>query len=269
MKILFIGDIVAKPGRTAVKEVLPDLIKKEKIDLVITNIENLAHGKGATAKTVEEIREAGVDIMTSGNHIWFNNEFSSLLSEDPTILRPANYPADTPGFGFTYTKIGKIKVLVINLLGRQWIEEPTEEPYRTVSAILADQIEKEKPKVILLDFHAEATSEKAAMAWFLDGKITALLGTHTHVPTADAQILPQGSAFVTDVGMTGALNSVLGVEPDIIIRKQKDPYPVKFEWAESGPRVFRSVLIETDKSGKSKSIKRIDKILPAIKAGLH
>src|SRR3972149_965193 len=217
MKILFIGDVVAKPGRAAIKEVLPDLIKKEKIDLVIANIENLAHGKGATDITVKEIRNAGVDIFTSGNHIWFREEFAHLMNSDPTIIRPANYPADAAGFGFTYAKVGKEKVLVINLIGRQWIDEPVDEPYRTIDALLLDQIEKEKPKVILVDYHAEATSEKAAMAWFLDGRVTAVVGTHTHVPTADPQILPKGTAFITDIGMSGAIHSVLGVEPSIII----------------------------------------------------
>jgi len=266
MKILFIGDIVAKPGRAAVKEVLPDLIKKEKIDLVVANIENLAHGKGATVKTVEEIREAGVNIMTSGNHIWAREEFADTLSNDPTILRPANYPADTPGFGFTYANVGPPaggeKVLIINLLGRQWINEPTDEPYRTVDAILLDQIEKEKPKIILVDFHAEATSEKAAMAWFLDGRVSAVVGTHTHIPSADAQILPKGTGFVTDVGMTGALHSVLGVEPSIIIKRQKDPYPIKFEWVEAGPKVFQSILVKTKRDGGAASIERVDKTLP-------
>jgi hypothetical protein len=138
MKILFIGDIVAKAGRSAVKEILPDLIKKEKIDLVVANVENLAHGKGVTAGTVEEIREAGVNIMTSGNHIWFREDFIEVLNTDPTILRPANYPADTPGFGFTYAKAARQKVLVINLLGRQWMNAPTDEPYRVIDAILLD-----------------------------------------------------------------------------------------------------------------------------------
>jgi len=268
MKILFIGDIVAKLGRAAVKEVLPGLAKKEKIDLVVANIENLAHGKGATADTIEEIRKAGVDIMTSGNHIWFRGEFVDVLSSDPRILRPANYPADTPGFGFTYAKTARQKVLVINLLGRQWMNEPTDEPYRTIDAILLDQVEKEKPDAIVVDFHAEATSEKRAMGYFLDGRVTALIGTHTHIPSADAQILPKGTAFVTDVGMTGAALSVLGVEPEIIIKRQKDPYPVKFEWVEEGPKVFNSVLIETKKGKAAKSIVRIDKNLPAGKAGL-
>jgi len=261
MKILMIGDIVAKPGREAVKEILPGLIKKEKIDLVVANIENLAHGKGATSETIEEIRKVGVDIMTSGNHIWFRSETGEILNSDPTVLRPANYPADMPGFGFTYAKVGKQKVLVINLLGRQWMDEPIEEPYRTIDAIVIDSKEKEKPDVTLVDFHAEATSEKAALAWFLDGRVTAVYGTHTHVPTADPQILPKGTAFVTDIGMSGAVHSVLGVEPSIIIKKQKDPGPLKFEWVESGPKVFRSVLLEVGKEGSVALFKRIDQTL--------
>lgn len=262
MKILLIGDTVAKLGRQAVKEVLPDLIKKEKIDLVVANIENLAHGKGATEKTVTEIREAGVDIMTSGNHIWFKEEFVEILGKDPTILRPANYPADTPGYGFTYAKVNREKILIINLMGNQLINEPTEEPYRTIDAVLLDQVEKEKPNTIIVDFHAEVTSEKVAMGWYLDGRVTAVVGTHTHVPTADAHILPKGTGFVSDIGMTGADHSVLGVEPSIIIKKQKDPYPIKFEWVESGPKIFNSVLLETNKNGSAKNIKRIDKRLP-------
>jgi len=261
MKILFIGDIVAKPGRAAIKEILPDLKKEKKIDLVIANIENLAHGKGATEKTVADIRESGVDIMTSGNHIWFRESFTEILNNDRSVIRPANYPLESPGHGFTYTNVGKQKILVINLLGRQWMDEPTDEPYRTIDAILLNQVEKENPNVILVDYHAEATSEKAALARFLDGRITALVGTHTHVPTADPQILPKGTAFVTDIGMSGATNSVLGVESDIIIRKQKDPGPARFEWVETGPKVFRSIIVTTDKDGKAKSIERIDKSL--------
>lgn len=261
MKILVIGDIVAKQGRKAVAAVLPELRKKEKIDLVIANIENLSHGKGATAEKVEELRDCGVDIFTSGNHIWFKQEFQQTLETDPTVIRPANYPADSAGFGFTLAEVGKKKVMVVNLLGRQWIDEPVDEPYRTVDQILNDQLEKEKPDVIVVDFHAEATSEKNALAWFLDGRVSFVFGTHTHIPTADAWILPKGTAFVTDVGMSGALHSVLGVDPNIIIRKQKDTTPVKFEWVETGPKVFRSCLVEIDAHGKAKSIKRIDKEL--------
>lgn len=261
MKILFIGDIVAKPGRRAVAEVLPQLIKKEKIDLVIANIENLAHGKGATKEKVDELRGYGVNLFTSGNHIWFKEEFAEELNNDPTIIRPANYPADNPGFGFTYANVGKEKVLLINLIGRQWIDEPVDEPYRTVDQLLLDQVEKEKPNIILVDFHAEATSEKNALAWFLDGRVTAVVGTHTHIPTADTWILPKGTAFVTDIGMSGALHSVLGVMPDIIIRKQKDTSPAKFEWVETGPKTFRSVLIVTEKKGLARSIERIDRLI--------
>ncbi len=259
MKILFIGDIVAKPGRQVIKDVLPDLIKKEKVDICIGNIENLTHGKGATKEKLEEIREAGVDIFTSGNHIWFRTEFTNVLNNDPTVIRPANYPGDSPGFGFTFVNVGKQKLMVINLIGRQWIDEPVDEPYRVIDTILLDQVEKEKPDAIVVDFHAEATSEKNALAWFLDGRVSAVVGTHTHIPTADSWILPKGTALVTDIGMSGALHSVLGVEPSIIITKQKNPGPAKFEWVEDGPTVFRSVLIETNKKGLAKSIKRRDK----------
>ncbi len=261
MRVLLIGDVVAKAGRAAVAKVLPDLIKKEKIDLVIANIENLSHGKGATIDKVEELRGYGVDIFTSGNHIWFKPEFYDTLDTDPTVIRPANYPADSPGFGFTIARVKTKKVLVINILGRQWIEQAIDEPYRTVDQILLDQMEKEKPDFVFVDFHAEATSEKSAMAWFLDSRVSTVYGTHTHVPTADPWILPGGTAFVTDIGMTGAQNSVLGVIPDIIIRKQKDTAPVKFEWVETGPKLFRSVLVETSTKLTAKTIKRIDKIV--------
>ena len=259
MRVLVIGDIVAKQGRAAVREVLPGVIKKEKIDLVIANIENLAHGKGATAEKVDELRGYGVDIFTSGNHIWFKQEFSETLDTDPTVIRPANYPSDSPGFGFTLAKVKSKKVLIINLLGRRWIDQPVDEPYRTVDQILLDQVAKEKPDFIFVDFHAEATSEKNALAWFLDSRVTAVFGTHTHIPTADTWILPGGTGFVTDVGMCGAQNSVLGVVPEIVVRKQKDTQPVKFEWVETGPKLFRSVLVETGTKLKAKSIKRIDR----------
>lgn len=261
MKILLIGDIVAKLGRQTIRDVLPDLRRKEKIDLVVANVENLSHGKGITEKGVEEIRSAGVDIMTSGNHIWFKEDFAQIFSKDPTIIRPANYPDDLPGYGFTYAKVGREKVLIVNIIGHQMMDEPTNEPYRTIDMILNDQVPKEKPNVIIVDFHAEVTSEKVSMGWYLDGRVSAVFGTHTHVPTADARILPGGTAFVSDVGMTGSAYSVLGVKPEIIIKKQKDPYPIKFEWVETGPRVFSSVLVETNKDGTAKNINRVDKML--------
>jgi metallophosphoesterase (TIGR00282 family) len=262
MRILFIGDIVARPGRKAVSEILPSLIKEEKIDLVIANIENLSHGKGATPEAIDEIRGCGVDIMTSGNHIWFREEVYSLLGSDPTLVRPANYPSDIPGFGFTVAKVGKKdKVLVINLIGRQWISEPIEDPFRVVEEILQEQHSKEKFAATIVDFHAEATSEKAAMGWYLDGRVTAVIGTHTHVATADNWIMPKGTAFTTDVGMTGAQNSVLGVEPEIIIKVHKYPYPQRFDWVETGPKIFSSVLVEVGPKGLAKSIRRVDRTL--------
>lgn len=260
MKILFIGDIVAKPGRKAVGEILPKLIKEKDIDLTIANVENLSHGKGITKETIEEIRSYGVNIMTSGNHIWYREEAKEILDSDPSIIRPANYPSDLSGFGFTIAKVEKDKVLVINLLGRQWLDQPVEDAFRSVDAILADQ-SKTRFASIIVDFHAEATSEKMAMGWYLDGRVTATIGTHTHVPTADAFIMPKGSAYITDVGMTGATHSVLGVESDIIIRTHKFPDPQRFEWVENGPAAFRSVLIETGRALAAKSIIRLDQEL--------
>ena len=231
---------------------------------MIANIENLAHGKGATTETIEEIRSYGVDVMTSGNHIWFREEIQEILQTDSTIIRPANYPPDLPGYGFTVasargSKNKKEKVLVINLLGRQWIDQPVGDPFRAVDEILKDQ--GDKFGAIIVDFHAEATSEKMAMGWYLDGRVTAMLGTHTHVPSADQFVMPKGSAYVSDVGMTGALHSVLGVDPEVIIKAHKFPYPQRFEWVEDGPSMFRSVLVETNKSGFAKSIARIDRSL--------
>ena len=260
MKILFIGDVVGRSGRKALAKVLPSLVKEKRIDLVIANIENLAGGKGATSATWAEIKTYGVNIGTSGNHIWFREEFFEVLESDETVIRPANYFLEVPGAGHTIYKVANKKVLIINLLGRTWMDEKVNDPFSTVTNILKNQ-EKENPDFILLDIHAEATSEKGAMGWFLDGKVTAVLGTHTHIPSADEKILPNGTAFVTDLGMTGALNSVLGVSPNLVIEKLRSPLPIRFEWVEEGPSVFRSVLIETEKKLTSKSIKRIDRLL--------
>lgn len=260
MNLLFIGDVVAKLGRQAVAEVLPELISEYKIELVIANIENLAHGKGATRETVAELRHSGVDLFTSGNHIFFRSEFAEELADDKTITRPANYPADVPGHGYTFHKIGKEKLMLINLIGRQWIDQPIDDPYRTMDSLLKIA-KKEKVKIILVDFHAEATSEKNALGWYLDGKVSVVVGTHTHIPTSDNWILPQGLGFVTDIGMTGAQHSVLGVAPEIIIAAQKTPGPQKFEWVEEGPKVFNSVFIRINSSGKCEEITRLDRVL--------
>lgn len=266
MKILLIGDVVAKLGRQALKEVLPEIIKKEKVEFCVANIENLAHGRGATEETVEEIRKYGVNVMTSGNHIFFREEVFQVLEKDHTVLRPANYPPKTPGVGFSIVKVGTKKVLIINLIGRQWINGPIDDPFRTADFILKEQVKKEEPNIILVDFHAEATSERSALGWYLDGRVTFVGGTHTHIPTADGLILPQGTGYISDIGMTGALESILGVEPSIVISTFMNAGPTKFEWVDDGKKVFRSVLIETKKVRGNKieiteSVKRIDKVL--------
>lgn len=262
MNILFLGDVVAKAGRQAVTRFLPDIIKKDKVDLTIANVENLAGGKGATEDTLEELEAIGIDVFTSGNHIWFRDEIYESLDTRNNLLRPANYPEDTPGQGYTIKKVGTKKALVINLMGRVFIPGPIEDPFRAIDKILIET-KKDKPNFIIVDIHAEATSEKAALGWYLDGRATLVAGTHTHVPTCDERILPTGTAFVSDVGMSGAIDSVLGVDKDIVIATQKYPYPQRFEWIETGPKAFRSVLVKADdKTGKALGIERRDHQFP-------
>ncbi len=255
MNILFIGDIVGKPGRRAVKAILPDLIKKLKLDLVIANCENAAGGFGITEKTASELFSAGIHIMTSGNHIWDKKEALSLLPKEDRILRPLNYPPGVPGRGsIVYRASNSVKVGIINLSGRVFMGL-MDCPFRTVEKEI-EAIKKET-NIIIVDLHAEATSEKLAMAYFLDGRVTALLGTHTHVQTADEQILPGETAYITDVGMTGPKNSVIGVKSDIIVKKFITQLPKKFETAKGG-WMFSAVCIEVDeKTGKALGIKRL------------
>lgn len=263
MAILFIGEIVGRLGRRTVGEVLPGLRKSAKITTVLANAENLAHGKGATAKTVEEVRNYGVEAFTSGDHIFWREDFlKELDADDPFVIRPANYPKDIPGRGFKVIDVGKSgKLLLLNLLGTDRFSDPVECPFRTVDRILKE-FSSENLAAIIVDFHAETTSEKVAMQWYLDGRVTAVVGSHTHVPTSDARVLPKGTAVVTDVGMVGAQHSVLGVEPEIIVRRFKNPQrSERFEWVEEGPTVFNSVLIEVGDDGKAKGIKRVDRVL--------
>ncbi len=261
MRILFIGEIVGKLGRRTVGALLPSMLKSANLSVVLANVENLAHGKGVTKTTLEEVQSYGVDAFTSGNHVFWRKGTSELLdSNEISIIRPANYPNDVPGQGFKIIDLGKDgRVLLINLLGRTFFNEPTFCPFRTVDKILED-LAGEDFSGIVVDFHAEASSERVAMGWYLDGRVTAVVGTHTHVPTADAWVLPQGTGYVSDLGMVGARHSVLGVEKEIIIDKLKSPRPQKFEWVEEGPAVFNSVLIEVEDS-KAKSIERVDKVL--------
>lgn len=259
MRILFLGDIVGKRGRGAVKSLLPSLKKDAKLDLVLANAENIAHGRGATTATVQESLSYGIDYFTSGNHIFWRDAFTQEIEKLP-VLRPANYPPETPGKGYTILDLGKAgRVLLINLLGRTFIESSANCPFQEVDRIL-EEFEGEKLAATLVDIHGEATSEKAALGWYLDGRVTAVFGTHTHVPTADAWVLPKGTAFVTDVGMVGPRYSVLGVEPQIIIDRFLRASPRRFEWVETGPAVFNSVSLEV-KKGKVVKFERVDKVL--------
>jgi len=260
MRFLLIGDVVGKLGRRAVGEILPGLRKKEKIDLVIANGENLAHGRGATERTAMEMMGYGVDFFTSGPHIFAHPE---IFDCDIPLVRPANYPEGKPGKGFALLTVGGKKVLVVNLvgsekfIGRAYLEEGEKlrNPFEVAEEILASE---KGADLTVVDFHAELTSEKRAMGFFLDGRVTAVLGTHTHVPTADAQVLPEGTGYVTDVGMVGARDSVLGVRKEIIIDRLANNSRDPFKWVEKGPAVFNSVLLETSSRGLVRTIKRVD-----------
>jgi metallophosphoesterase (TIGR00282 family) len=261
-KILFIGDIIGKIGRAGVKNLLPKLKKSLKLDLVIANVENLAHGKGVTEKTLNEIKEVGVDVFTSGNHIWKKRkEVEEIFKKQNFfLLRPANYPPNVSGIGEKiFITNNKEKILIINLIGRVFFKEDFDCPFRVIDKILK-KYKKEKLNAIIIDFHAEATSETKALGFYVDGRVSAILGTHSHIPTADAKILPNKTAYVTDTGMTGAENSVIGVEKESVIKTYLTQINHQFIFPEKGECTFNSVLVEIDlKTGKAIKIKRVDK----------
>lgn len=259
MKILFIGDIVGKPGRNAVKKFLPELVEKNDIDFVIANGENLAAGSGMTYEKYKEMIEAGIDLFTSGNHIWKNKDIIPHLSDPSTkILRPLNYPQGAEGRGATVLEKNGKELMVINLQGRVFMSDDILDPFTVASGIL------ENAKYpTLIDFHAEATSEKIALSHYLDGKVAALVGTHTHVQTADEIILKEGTGYITDVGMTGPIDSVLGVEKDIIIQKFLTQLPASHKVA-TGEVNFCGVILELEEKGqKCLEIKRINENINA------
>ncbi len=259
MKILFVGEIVAGPGRKAAALVLPDVIKEHNPDLVISNIENLSHGRGISEQTVNEVMNIGITAFTGGDHIFWQEGTEDLLDKYP-IIRPANYPEGTAGEGHSIIDLGsKGQVLLINLMGRTSFGGPfsfLEDPFRTADKIL-EKYKDQKFAAIIVDFHAEGTSEKAALGFYLDGRVDAILGTHTHIPTADGHVLPKGTLFLTDVGMTGNIDSVLGVKKEIILKLFLTALNQRFEWEKSGRKAFRSVLLDT----VEKTIFRIDKLI--------
>ncbi|MEE8546811.1 MAG: TIGR00282 family metallophosphoesterase [bacterium] len=260
IKILFIGDVVGKPGRVAVRELLDGLIDSYKIDLVAANAENVAGGFGVTAQTVSELFDYGVNVLTTGNHVWDKREAEPLLNEVENLLRPANYPPAAPGSGFcTVSTPGGVDVAVLNLSGRVFME-CVDCPFRTADSVL-EKID-ESTSCVIVDFHAEATSEKRAMSIYLDGRVSAVLGTHTHIATADERILPGGTAYITDLGMTGNEDgSVIGINYEAAKKRFLSHIPTRFDLAKGIPVLNGAVLTIDADSGRAESIERISRSL--------
>jgi len=255
VNILFIGDIIGKPGRRIVKELLPGLVDRFQIDLVVANGENASGGIGISIKGADELLSTGIHVLTSGNHIWKKKEILTYIQQNPDLIRPANFPVDTPGNGSVIreTRSG-YRVGILNLLGRTFMEA-VDCPFRR-GLEEREQLIKET-SIILVDFHAEATSEKSALGWFLDGKVSAVLGTHTHIQTSDERVLPQGTAYITDVGMTGPADSVIGVKKELAIDRFLTQMPHKFEVAKKD-LVLEGVVISIDpETGRATGITRI------------
>ena len=254
MRILFVGDVVGRPGRDAVAALLPRLRDEVRVDLVIVNGENAAGGAGLTAEIARELQASGADVVTSGNHVWDQRQFANEIESLDFVLRPLNYPPTNPGRGSLVCK----GVLVVNAIGRTFMN-PADDPFRALDELLATDV----PNLRVLDWHAEATSEKLAMGWHLDGRVTAVVGSHTHVPTADARVLPGGTALVCDTGMVGPRDSILGMRTEVIVERFRTGMPKRFEVAD-GPVVFGSVLIDADDAtGKARSIELVDRLHPA------
>lgn len=255
MNILFVADIYGSPGRRAVRDLMPEIVTSMGIDFVIANVENAAAGFGVTKEILEELKALGVECMTSGNHIWDRRESLPLLDQEPLLLRPHNYPPGAPGCGskvFT-TKAG-VKVGVLNLMGRVFMRE-LDCPFRVADREVARL--REEAAIVLLDFHAEATAEKVALGWYLDGRISALLGTHTHIQTADERILPKGSGYITDAGMTGPHDSVIGVRKEQAIQKFLSLLPTRFEPAVGDVRLNGVHLDVDEATGRCRHIGRV------------
>jgi len=254
MRILFFGDVFGKPGRKIVRDHLPELKKEFKIDVIIANGENLAQGKGVTEKTCAELFNAGVAAFTSGNHLWDQKSSLEYIKKEKRIVKPLNFPQNAPGFDHVILEVGKSKLAVLCIVGQSFMA-PAAFPFEKISEFLP-KIREITPNIII-DFHAEATAEKRVLGFYLDGKISALLGTHTHIQTADEEILPSGTAYITDVGMTGPHDSIIGTDKEIILEKVITGVPIRFEVAKSGLQINAVVIEISEVSGKAVSIKRI------------
>ena len=254
MKVLFLGDVVGAPGRRAVEELLPRVVSRYAIDLVLANGENAAGGIGITPAVADQLLGLGIDLLTSGNHIWKHKEIVPYLADTDRLLRPANYPPDTPGRGCTVleTAAGE-QAAVLNLEGRVFMN-PLECPFRTADQVLATL--PPEVKVVLVDMHAEATSEKLALGWYLDGRVSAVIGTHTHVQTADERVLPGGTGYITDAGMTGPVDSVIGMKKEIILERFLSQLPQSFKVA-GGNIQLQGVVLEIDSQGRCLELERL------------
>lgn len=253
--ILFIGDIIGRYGRAITKKMIPAIKAKERIDFVITNGENSAAGYGITEKVYNELTGAGIDIITMGNHVWDKKEIVTKIDEYVDLLRPANYPKEVPGKEYLIKEKNKVKIGIINLCGRVFMPA-LDCPFKKAEKLIEEI--KKSTNIILVDIHAEATSEKEAMGFFLDGKVSAVIGTHTHIQTADERVMPGGTAFIADAGMVGSEDSVIGMNKEQILKRFLTQMPHKFEVAKEGPAIFNAVLIKVDiATGKATSIQRI------------
>jgi metallophosphoesterase (TIGR00282 family) len=254
-RLLFIGDIVGRPGRELVRRGLAALVAHHRIDLVVANVENAAAGFGITPEIAEDFLEYGIHVMTGGNHTWDKKEIVPYFAEQPRLLRPANFPPGAPGRGVYIATAGNgVPVAIINLMGRVFMT-PIDDPFR----VALDEIDAVRPeaRIVLVDFHAEATSEKIAMGWHLDGRVAAVVGTHTHVQTADERLLSQGTAYITDVGMTGPHDSVIGVDRSAILQRFLTALPQRFETATENPRLNAVIVAADETTGRANAIERI------------
>ena len=257
MRILFCGDVVGRPGRDAVRKHVPYLRQEFAIGLVVVNAENAAGGFGLTERLCGEFYDSGVDVLTTGNHVWDQREFIAYIDRDPRVLRPANFPKDTPGSGWCVHSVGDRKILVVNLMGRLFMDA-LDDPFARLNAILADHPLCGDLAAILVDFHAEASSEKMALGHFADGRVSAVFGTHSHVPTADAQVLPGGTAYQTDAGMCGDYDSVIGLQKDPAVRRFVRKMPGERPQVADGEATLCAILLETDDhSGLARTVEPV------------
>lgn len=254
MKILMVGDVYGEPGRAAIQKLLPRIREEHAIDVAVVNVENAAGGFGVTPAMARAFLEQGVDVMTSGNHIWDKKEVVEYIVRENLLLRPANFPVGTPGVGYVTVKAGPHRVGVLNLMGRIFMN-PIDCPFRKADEILP-VLRRETP-IVLVDMHCEATSESLAMGWYLNGRATAVVGTHRHVQTADERVLPGGTAYITDLGLTGPTDGVIGVDRDLIIQRFMSQMPIRFETAK-GPAALHGVVITADpETGRASDIQRL------------